>query len=69
MGSFTMPPLGAMIGAYLHCSTSHRERSRHVSSCVNRAASGPVISTWRSTATSQSVTWFSRCQYSVSSSS
>ncbi len=64
-----MPPSGAMIGAYLHCMTSHPDRSRQVSSCVKRAASGPVISTCRSTATSQSVTCSSRCQYSSSSSS
>ena len=69
IGSFTIPPSGAMIGAYLHCITSQRDRSRHVSSCVKRAASGPVISTWRSTATSHSPTCSTRCQYSRSSSS
>ncbi len=69
IGSFTMPPSGAQISTYLHCSGWVCERSRGVSSCVNRAASGPVISTWRSTATSQSVTFSTRCQYSLMSSS
>ncbi|MFN8232890.1 MAG: hypothetical protein U0V56_05290 [Actinomycetota bacterium] len=36
---------------------------------MKRSASGPVISTWRSTATSHSVTPFTSAQYSVSSSS
>jgi hypothetical protein len=69
MGSFTMPPSGAQISTYLHWPTWVVDRSRGVSSWVNRAASGPVISTCRSTATSHSVTWFNRCQYSLRSSS
>ena len=56
IGSFTMPPSGAQISTYLHCSGTVADRSRGVSSCVNAAASGPRISSWRSTATSHSVT-------------
>ena len=58
-----------MIGAYLHCPTAHVVRSRHVSMLVNSNASGPVISTCRSTPTSQIVTFSSSAQYSVTGSS
>ena len=68
-GSLTMPPSGAVIRTYLPWPTAQVDRSLGVSMLVNRNASGPVISTWRSTATSHSVTWFSRCQYSASRSS
>lgn len=64
-----MPPRLAMSGAYLHCPTRHVVRSRHVSMFVKSKASGPVISTIRSTATSQTVTSLSSAQYSVTGSS
>ena len=68
-GSLRIPPSGAVISTYLPWPTSHSLRSRQVSSWAKRKPSGPVTSTLRSTATSQSVTWFSRCQYSASKSS
>ena len=68
-GSLRIPPSGAVIRTYLPWPTAHALRSRQVSSCAKRKPSGPVTSTLRSTATSQSVTWFSRCQYSASKSS
>ena len=68
-GSLRIPPSGAVISTYLPWPTAHALRSRQVSSCAKRKPSGPVTSTFRSTATSQSVTWFSRCQYSASKSS
>ena len=43
--------------------------ARREAGSVKAAASGPVISTWRSTLTSHSVTWLIRCQYSFSRSS
>ena len=59
-----MPPSGAVINTYLPCFTAHVVRSRHVSRFVNALASGPVISTMRSTLTSQSVTSLTNAQYS-----
>ncbi len=64
-----MPPSGAQISTYLHCSGCVADRSLGVRSWVNRPASGPVISTCRSTATSHSVTPLTRYQYSFTSSS
>jgi hypothetical protein len=49
---------------YLPCPTAHLVRSRHVSEFVNAVASGPVISTIRSTETSHTVTPLSNAQYS-----
>ena len=59
-----MPPSGAVISTYLPCFTAHVVRSRHVSRFVNALASGPVISTMRSTLTSHSVTSLTSAQYS-----
>ncbi len=55
-GSLMMPPSSAVMTTYLPWPTAQRERSRGVSMLVNANASGPVISTWRSTDTSHSVT-------------
>ena len=63
-GSLTMPPSSAVISTYLPWPTAHFVRSRQVSMLVNADASGPVISTMRSTETSHSVTPFSSAQYS-----
>ena len=49
---------------YLPCFTAHLVRSRQVSRFVKAVASGPVISTIRSTLTSQSVTSLISAQYS-----
>jgi hypothetical protein len=49
---------------YLPCPTAHFVRSRQVRLFVNVAASGPVISTIRSTETSHTVTSLSSAQYS-----
>ena len=43
----------------------HLSMSRGVSSCVRVRASGPMISTWRSAATSQSETPSTIAQYSA----
>jgi hypothetical protein len=59
-----IPPSALSSGAYLPCPTAQRVRSRQVSMFVNASASGPQISTTRSTPTSHSVTCSSRCQYS-----
>jgi hypothetical protein len=64
-----IPPSAAVITTYLHWPTAQVDRSRGVSMFVNAKASGPLISTCRSTPTSQIVTAFSRCQYSVTGSS
>jgi hypothetical protein len=68
-GSLTMPPSGAMIGAYLPCPGAHRVRSRQVSAFASANPSGPLISTTRSTPTSHSVTSFTSAQYSATRSS
>ena len=67
-GSLTMPPSSAVIRTYLPWPTAHFVRSRQVSVFVNADASGPVISTIRSTETSQTVTSLSSAQYSSSGS-
>src|ERR687897_75662 len=53
----------------LHCLTEHLLRSRGVSMLVNSKASGPMISTCRSAATSHIVTSLTSFQYSTSMSS
>src|SRR5699024_12408472 len=63
-GSFRMPPCSPVRKTYLHCPTRHFDRSRRMSILVKSKASGPVISTCRSTPTSHSVTPFSSAQYS-----
>ena len=68
-GSFTMPPSSAVMRTYLPCPTAHLERSRGVSRLVNSKASGPVISTCRSTLTSHTVTPVSSFSYSARRSS
>ena len=68
-GSLTIPPSGVVMSTYLPWPTAHFDRSRGVSSWAKRNPSRPVTSSCRSTATSHSVTWFSRCQYSASKSS
>ncbi len=62
IGSFRMPPSALVMSTYLHCPTAIFDRSRGVSICTNRAASGPVISTWRSTATSHRIAALTRFQ-------
>ena len=64
-----MPPSAAVSSTYLHCQTSHVVRSRHVIRFVSSNASGPVISTHRSTLTSHIVTSFRSARYSVTGSS
>ena len=64
-----IPPSGAVTIMYLPCFTAHVVRSRHVSESTKRSASGPEISTVRSTATSHTVTSFSSAQYSTTGSS
>ena len=59
-----MPPSSAVMSTYLPWPTAHFVRSRQVSVFVNAEASGPVISTIRSTDTSQIVTPLRRAQYS-----
>ena len=59
-----MPPSSAVTSMYLPWPTAHLVRSRQVSEFVNADASGPVISTMRSTDTSQTVTSLSSAQYS-----
>ena len=56
-GSLTMPPSGVVMSTYLPWPTAHFDRSRGVSSWAKRNPSRPVTSSWRSTATSQRVTW------------
>ena len=51
-----------MISAYLHWPTAILLRSRGVRYCTKFAASGPVISTWRSTATSHRIASLTRFQ-------
>ena len=63
-----IPPSGAVMNTYLHCPTAHFVRSRGTSMFVNAKASGPVISIWRSTPTSQRVTPSSSAQYSATGS-
>ena len=65
-GSLMMPPSLSQISTYFACPTAHFERSRGVSSCANVNPSGPEISRHRSTATSQTVTSFSRASNSAS---
>ena len=60
----TIPPSSAVISTYLPWPTAHLVRSRQVSMLVNADASGPVISTIRSTDTSHTVTSLSSAQYS-----
>ena len=59
------PPSAAPIRTYLPCPTAHFDRSRGVSRLVNSNASGPVISTCRSTLTSHTVTPVSSFSYSA----
>ena len=59
-----MPPSSAVMSMYLPCPTAHLVRSRQVSMLVKADASGPVISTIRSTETSHTVTSLSSAQYS-----
>ena len=63
-GSLRIPPSCEVTNTYLHWPTSHFVRSRGTSMFVNVNASGPEISTCRSTPTSQSVTPFKSSQYS-----
>ena len=67
-GSFTIPPSGVVIGTYRHRPTAHFDTSRGVSMSVKANASTPVISTWRSVPTSQSVTSLASFQYASSGS-
>ncbi len=60
----TIPPSSAVTIMYLPCPTAHLVRSRDVRELVNADASEPVISTMRSTETSQTVTSLSSAQYS-----
>ena len=60
----TMPPSSAVTSMYLPWPTAHLVRSRQVRLLVNAVASGPVISTMRSTLTSHTVTPLSSAQYS-----
>ena len=62
IGSFRRPPLALVIKMYLHCPIAICERSRGVSIWMNFAASGPVISTCRSTATSHRIASFTKFQ-------
>ena len=62
MGSLMMPPSWSVISTYLHCPTSQVDKSRQQRYWVNRAASGPVISTWRSTPTSHRIASLTRFQ-------
>ena len=64
-----IPPVSEVMITYLAWPTAHWSRSRGVRRLVKAAASGPVISTWRSTHTSHSVTSWIRAQYSFSRSS
>ena len=64
-----IPPVSVVMITYFAWPTLHLSRSRGVRRFVKAAASGPVISTWRSTQTSQSVTSLIRAQYSFSRSS
>ena len=64
-----MPPRRAVMSTYLHCPTAQVLRSRHVRRLVNSNASGPVISTHRSTLTSHIVTSLTSAQYSAIGSS
>jgi hypothetical protein len=59
-----MPPFSAVTSMYLPCPTAHLVRSRHVSEFASAEASGPVISTIRSTETSHTVTPLGNAQYS-----
>ncbi len=59
-----MPPSGAVTNTYLHCPTSHLVRSLGTSMLVKSNASGPVISSCRSTPTSHRVTPSNSAQYS-----
>ncbi len=59
-----MPPSSAVMITYLPWPTAHLVRSRQVSEFVKAEASGPVISTIRSTETSHTVTSLSSAQYS-----
>ena len=52
-GSLRIPPSAEVTNTYLHWPTSHFVRSRGTSMFVNVNASGPEISTWRSTPTSR----------------
>ena len=60
----TIPPSSAVMRTYLPWPTAHVVRSRQVSMFVKADASGPVISTMRSTDTSHTVTSLSSAQYS-----
>ncbi len=60
-----MPPASSVSSTYFACPTAHFERSRQVRYWVKRAASGPAISTCRSTATSQTVTSLTSFQKSA----
>ena len=64
-----IPPVSVVMTTYLAWPTAHLSRSRGVIRFVKAAASGPVISTWRSTHTSHNVTSWMRAQYSFSRSS
>ena len=61
-GSLTMPPLSSTSGTYMHCPTRARLMLRGVIHCTKRAASGPVIWTWRWQDTSHNCTCSRRCQ-------
>ena len=54
-GSLIMPPCWLVIRIYLHCPTANFDKSRGVKYCTKAAASGPVICTCRSTATSHKI--------------
>ena len=60
-----MPPSAAVMSTYLPWPTAHLDRSLGVSRFVNSKASGPVISTCRSTLTSHTVTPVSSFSYSA----
>ena len=61
-GSFNIPPSLLVISTYLHCPTANLDKSLGVSNWINLKASGPVISTCRSTATSHRIELFTRFQ-------
>ena len=54
-GSFKIPPSLLVIKTYLHWPIASFDKSLGVNNCVNLNASGPVISTCLSTATSQRI--------------
>jgi hypothetical protein len=68
-GSFTIPPQWVVSRTYRACMTETFVRSRQVIRFVSSNASGPEISTHRSTETSHTVTSSRSARYSVTGSS